>query len=187
MSVNFATYTNNSTPFFITSQPEIIPANQTSGCNTGTFQVLPTSGTIVLPGIPNNTAITIATIPGTYSSTVGSSYRFAFTSYLSVIKTSAPITTGGNLVFTASVNGNILSATTLFINSNNYPDDSQITFAKATYMPLVGDFVSTGSGAGITLTLSNAIGVDITDGSIVSGWNTIFKVSSSNVSKSIFS
>jgi hypothetical protein len=186
MSVNFTTYANNNTPFFITSQPEIIPANQTSGCNSGTFRILPYQP-IQLPGIPNNTAISIATIPGTYSPTVGNSYRLAFTSFLSVIKTSAPITTGGNLVLTASVNGNILSATTLFINSNNYPDESQITFAKATYMPLVGDFVSTGSASPITLTLSNAIGVNITDGSIVSGWNSIFQVSNSNVSKSIFS
>jgi len=185
MSVNFATYTNNSTPFFITSQPEIIPANQTSGCNTGYFRVLPYQP-IVLPGIPNNTGITIATILGAYSATVGTSYRFNFTSFLSVIQTATPITTGGNLTLTASVNGNVIAATNLFINSNNYPDTSQITFAKATYMPLVGDFVSAGS-QNIVLNLSNAIGVNITGGSIITGYNSVFKVSSSNVSKAIFS
>jgi hypothetical protein len=185
MSVNFTTYANNSTPFFITSQPEIIPANQTSGCNTGYFSVLPYQP-IQLPGIPNNTGITIATILGAYSATVGTSYRFNFTSYLSVIRTATAITTGGNLTLTASVDGNVISATNLFINSNNYPDDSTITFAKATYMPLVGDFVSAGS-QNIVLNLSNAMGVDITGGSIITGYNSIFKVSSSNNSLAIFS
>lgn len=181
MSLNFTTYANATTPYFATSAPEIIPANETSGCNTGTFQVLPTSGTIVLPAIANSNAAVIATIPGSYSSTVGTAYRFNMTSYLSIIATTAPITTGGNLTLTASVNGNILAATTLLVNSNNYPDISQIAFAKATYMSLAGDFISAGSGSNITLTLSNAIGVGITSGSIISGYNSIFKVTSSNI------
>lgn len=183
MSLNFTTYANATTPYFASSAPEIIPANQTSGCNTGTFQVLPTSGTIMLPSIANASSAVIATIPGSYSPTVGTAYRFNFTSYLSVISTGSatPPTTGGNLTLTASVNGNILAATTLFINSNNYPSISQITFAKATYMCLAGDFISAGSASNITLTLSNAIGVGINSGSIISGYNTIFKVTSSNI------
>jgi len=185
MSVNFAVGANNTTPFFITSQPEIIPANQTSGCNTGYFSVLPYQP-IQLPGIPNNTSATIANILGAYSATVGTSYRFNFTSFLSIILPSAPITTGGNLTLTASVNGNVIGATNLFINSNNYPDVSQITFAKATYMPLVGDFVSAGS-QNIVLTLSNAIGVGINGGAIITGYNSVFKVSSLNNSLAIFS
>ena len=181
MSLNFTTYANATTPYFASSAPEIIPASQTSGCNTGTFQVLPTSGTIVLPVIANSNAAVIATIPGSYSPTVGTAYRFNMTSYLSVIATTAPITTGGNLTLTASVNGNIMAATTLFINSNNYPDISQITFAKATYMSLAGDFISAGSASNITLTLSNVMGVGITSGSIISGYNSIFQVTSSNI------